>query len=289
MRKMIRGFKGDDEGIEVSQKQQNEDTVLEEARVEDTDIEWSGDENIVHSGDELPSDKESDGEGRKNTFHVFNPFMVEKYLQVYEHAILPINGRKEWKKSDFVSPVPPNGVKKVGRPKKTRRLEPDEPVQKKKKRKPAPIFKEGSNKIKRQQTTVKYHKCGVQGHNARTCKEPITDVVTDAASQVMGRNEPVAEFENIPQKLKVRRKGKESVHKGVDVVIHRRTRSGVKIREPAPFVDGERQIQEKASSRSTPSIVKGGKIFITLSNLSEAVNEEKQKKDKNNDKGKKKT
>ncbi|KAL2248192.1 UNVERIFIED_CONTAM: hypothetical protein Sindi_2671500 [Sesamum indicum] len=66
-------FQGDDEGIEDSQKKQNEDTILEEARVEDIDIEWSGDENIVCSGDELPSDKESDGEGKKNTFPVFNP------------------------------------------------------------------------------------------------------------------------------------------------------------------------------------------------------------------------
>ncbi|KAL0304666.1 UNVERIFIED_CONTAM: hypothetical protein Scaly_2562500 [Sesamum calycinum] len=160
---------------------------------------------------------------------------VEKYLKVYEHPILPINGRKEWKKLDFVPLVPPNPVKKVGRPRKTRRLEPDEPVQKKKKkRKPAPIFKEGSNKIKRQQTTVKCGKCGVQGHNARTCQWPVIDVVTDAASQVMGRNEPVAEAPNeavaesetIPQKLKVRRKGKEPVHKGVDLVMHRRTRNG---------------------------------------------------------------
>ncbi|KAK4409481.1 hypothetical protein Sango_0021100 [Sesamum angolense] len=100
-----------------------------------------------------------------------------------EHAILPINGRKKWKKSNFVPPVPPNHVKKVGRPRKTRRLEPDEPVQKKKKRKPAPIFKEGSNKIKRQQTTVKCGKCGVQGRNARTCQGLVIDVVTDATSQ----------------------------------------------------------------------------------------------------------
>ncbi|KAL0289865.1 UNVERIFIED_CONTAM: 30S ribosomal protein S12-A, chloroplastic [Sesamum angustifolium] len=100
-------------------------------------------------------------------------------------------------------------------------------------------------------------------------------------------NEVVAESENIPQKLKVRRKGKEPVHEGVNVVIHRRTRSGyippisafklppkltattptmfeqfkqcqkgVKIREPAPFVDYERQTQEQANSESTPSIVK---------------------------------
>ncbi|KAK4382841.1 hypothetical protein Sango_2834600 [Sesamum angolense] len=133
---------------------------------------------------------------REHRNYTHQCYRVEKYLKVYEHPILPINGRKEWKKSDFVPLVPPNPMKKVGRPRKTRRLEPDEPVQKKKERKPAPIFKEGSNKIKRQQTTVKCGKCGVQGHNARTCQGPVIDVVTDAASQVMGRNEPVAEAPN---------------------------------------------------------------------------------------------
>ncbi|KAL2248224.1 UNVERIFIED_CONTAM: hypothetical protein Sindi_2674700, partial [Sesamum indicum] len=68
MRKMIWCFQGDDEGIEDSQKETIADMVLEEARVEDTDIEWSGDENIVCSGDELSSDKEYDGEGKKKIF-----------------------------------------------------------------------------------------------------------------------------------------------------------------------------------------------------------------------------
>ncbi|KAL0352388.1 UNVERIFIED_CONTAM: hypothetical protein Scaly_1627500 [Sesamum calycinum] len=481
----------DDEGTEVSQKQQNENTVLEEDRVDDTDIEWYGDENIVCSGDELPSDKESDGEGKNDTFPIFNPsclfeptfglgmifsnkkelreaiqshaiknkrnikiakndkerlhakcadndcmwrihacalksectfqirdsvpnhtcnitfhvknmkstwlskkymhkfktdpkrgikgfrvdaieeircnitknqaarakrlallmlegsateqyallwdyadeikrsnpgstvilgteqeggqnmfdkfygaygefcyllflltrttvsfpfvmlwkwdlsgipckhaisaifcqgenienytyqcYRVEKYLKVYEHAILPINGRKEWKKSDFVPPVPPNLVKKVGRPRKTR----------------------------------------------RTCQGPVIDVVTDAASQVMGRNEAVAEAPNeavaesetIPQKLKgyipptsaFKLPPKATATAPTMFEQFKQCQNGVKIREPASFIDGERQNQEVSNSGSTPSIVKGRKRFITLSNLSEAVNEGKQKKDK---------
>ncbi|KAL2230508.1 UNVERIFIED_CONTAM: hypothetical protein Sindi_1645200 [Sesamum indicum] len=162
---------------------------------------------------------------------------------------------------------------RIGRPRKTRRLEPDEPVQKKK-RKPAPIFKEEFNKIKRQKTTVKCGKYSVEGHNARTCKEPVNAVMGRNEPVTESPNEPVAEAANIPQKLKVRRKGKEHVHEG-DVVIHRKTRSGyipptsafklppkttttaptmfeqfkqcqkgVKIRELASFIDGERQNKE---------------------------------------------
>ncbi|KAK4438631.1 hypothetical protein Salat_0197600 [Sesamum alatum] len=145
-----------------------------------------------------------------------------------------------------------------------------------------------------------------------TVAEAPNEPVTDEASQVN-------EAENIPQKLRLRRKEKEHVQEGVDVVMHRRTRSGyipptsafklppkatttaptmfeqfkqcqkgIKIREPAPYVDGERPPQEQASSGSTPSIVKGGKRFITLSNLSQVVSQGKQKKDKNKDKAKKK-
>ncbi|KAL2248180.1 UNVERIFIED_CONTAM: hypothetical protein Sindi_2670300, partial [Sesamum indicum] len=166
---------------------------------------------------------------------------------------------KEWKKSDFVLPLPPNPVKTVGKPRKTGRLEPDEPVQKKKKRKPALIFKEGSNKIKRQQTTVKCGKCGVQGRNVKTCKEP----VTDAASQVMGRNgpvqecpnEPVAEVANIPQKLKgyipptsaFKLPPKATTTAPTMFEQFKQCQKGVKIRQPASFVDDERKTQEQAS------------------------------------------
>ncbi|KAL0409302.1 UNVERIFIED_CONTAM: hypothetical protein Sradi_1864600 [Sesamum radiatum] len=71
---------------------------------------------------------------------------VETYLKAYHHPILPINGRDEWKKSDLSPPVPPKDVKRVGRPpKSSKRLEADEPVNKKKKRRGAPILKEGSS------------------------------------------------------------------------------------------------------------------------------------------------
>ncbi|KAL0307395.1 UNVERIFIED_CONTAM: hypothetical protein Scaly_2984700 [Sesamum calycinum] len=120
----------------------------------------------------------------------------------YQHPIFPINGRDEWKKSDLSPPVPPKAVKRVGRPpKSSRRLEVDEPVQKNKKRRSAPM-KEGSSRIKRQQTTVKCGKCGGQGHNARGCatKTASNEPVPDASSQV-----PPIEQQ---QKKQVRRKCK---------------------------------------------------------------------------------
>ncbi|KAL0373305.1 UNVERIFIED_CONTAM: hypothetical protein Sradi_3246200 [Sesamum radiatum] len=129
---------------------------------------------------------------------------------------MPINGRDKWKKSDSSTLVPPKAVKRVGRPPKSnRRLEPDEAVQKQKKRRGAPM-KEGSSKIKRQQTTFKCEKCGSQGHNTRGCaiKTASNEPIPDVSSQV-----PLKEQ---PQKIK---KGK-AIMQEEDVVMHRRTRSG---------------------------------------------------------------
>ncbi|KAK4414231.1 hypothetical protein Salat_2836100 [Sesamum alatum] len=135
---------------------------------------------------------------------------------------------------------------------------------------------------------------GIQGHNVSN--EPIPD----ASSQVP----PSA----APQKLQVRSKCRAAIEEP-DVVIHKRTRSlqpplirklknkraqqqaataptmfaqfqqcqkGVKLQEPAPFVNTERggmSTNEQGSSRSTPSIVKGGKRFVTMANLSNAVSQ----------------
>ncbi|KAL0374098.1 UNVERIFIED_CONTAM: hypothetical protein Sradi_3325500 [Sesamum radiatum] len=174
-------------------------------------------------------------------------YRVETYLKAYHHPILPINGRDEWKKSDFNPPVPPKAVKRVGRPpKSSRRLEVDEPVNKKKKRRGAPILKEGSSRIKRQQTTVKCGKCGHQGHNARGCatKTAPSEPVPDASSQVPPKEQP--------QKIQVRRKGKAIMHEP-EVVLHKRTRSG-NIPAAAPVIRKLQNIKPTKSFATAPSM-----------------------------------
>ncbi|KAL0413500.1 UNVERIFIED_CONTAM: hypothetical protein Sradi_1551700 [Sesamum radiatum] len=224
-------------------------------------------------------------------------YRVETYLKAYHHPILPINGRDEWKKSDFNPPVPPKAVKRVGRPpKSSRRLEVDEPVNKKKKRRGAPILKEGSSRIKRQQTTVKCGKCGHQGHNARGCatKTAPSEPVPDASSQVPPKEQP--------QKIQVRRKGKAIMHEpegnipAAAPVIRKlqnikptksfatapsmfqqfqQCHKGVKIKEPANLLMLKWEEGHWMSKRvqDQPSIVKGGRKFVTMSNLSNAISE----------------
>ncbi|KAL3644998.1 hypothetical protein CASFOL_010178 [Castilleja foliolosa] len=108
------------------------------------------------------------------TEYINNYYKVAKYNMVYQPVIMPINGRSEWPKTNYLAPEPPTFGRSAGRPKKTRRREPDEIVSKKRKR----IRVRGSvnpNKTRRQQTSIHCSVCGVEGHNKRYCpltKEP---------------------------------------------------------------------------------------------------------------------
>ncbi|KAL0434792.1 UNVERIFIED_CONTAM: hypothetical protein Sradi_0187100, partial [Sesamum radiatum] len=135
-------------------------------------------------------------------------YRVETYLNPYEHAIIPINGRNEWKKSDFNPPLPLKPIKRVGRPPKARRLEADEVVPKKRKGRPGPLMREGSSTIKRQQTTVKCGKCGAQGHNAKGCQSTNATTVPDASSQVQqisGKGKEIVQEPEVQLQTRTRR------------------------------------------------------------------------------------
>ncbi|KAG8379523.1 hypothetical protein BUALT_Bualt07G0097900 [Buddleja alternifolia] len=53
--------------------------------------------------------------------YVHQCYRVETYNKVHAHAIMPINGKSEWKKSDFIPPLPPNLGRSPGRPPVARR------------------------------------------------------------------------------------------------------------------------------------------------------------------------
>ncbi|KAL2245996.1 UNVERIFIED_CONTAM: hypothetical protein Sindi_2867800, partial [Sesamum indicum] len=73
---------------------------------------------------------------KKPEDYVDKCYWVQTFNKVYEHAIFPVNGPHLWKKSTLEPPIPPNPGRSVGRPSKARRLEPDEPVRKQRKRRP---------------------------------------------------------------------------------------------------------------------------------------------------------
>ncbi|KAK4438127.1 hypothetical protein Salat_0146800 [Sesamum alatum] len=78
-------------------------------------------------------------------------------------------------------------------------------------------MREGSSKLKRQQTTVKCGKCGLQEHTAKGCpgKDVRTNLIPDASSQVQPNF-------NV---IQVTIKGK-GIMQEPEVPLHARTRSG---------------------------------------------------------------
>ncbi|XP_073120027.1 uncharacterized protein [Henckelia pumila] len=64
-----------------------------------------------------------------------NCYRLDTYKLVYAFAIMPVNGRNEWKHTNMIPPLPPNPDRPVGRPKKARKRERDEGEQEKNKKK----------------------------------------------------------------------------------------------------------------------------------------------------------
>lgn len=77
-------------------------------------------------------------------------------LATYSHIIMPTNGPDLWP-TDVNQPInPPVMRRSIGRPKKNRNKSSDEPRY--------------QNTLPRNLQTVTCKKCGIMGHNVRTCK-----------------------------------------------------------------------------------------------------------------------
>lgn len=105
-------------------------------------------------------------------------YKVDTYKDVYSTAVMPINGRKLWKKSPLPPPLPPkcaSSVITVGRPAlHHRRPEEGETVDKRKnkcKGKPPGPSAKNPKVMKRNQRTCRCNFCGEKGHNSKTCKK----------------------------------------------------------------------------------------------------------------------
>lgn len=87
------------------------------------------------------------------------------FLDTYDNLILPSNGPKLWPEIDLPPILPPYMRRAPGRPKKQRKRANDEP-----KKPSASAAASGTQSlVKRNQVTVRCTRCGVLGHNQRTC------------------------------------------------------------------------------------------------------------------------
>ncbi|KAH7847923.1 hypothetical protein Vadar_031662 [Vaccinium darrowii] len=87
------------------------------------------------------------------------------YAKAYQQLIKPINGYKMWPKTDFTPVFPPNERRKLGRPKLKRTRDPEEYLNPKD---PKKLRRLGQN-------SVYCRRCGIHGHNKRTCTTPLPE------------------------------------------------------------------------------------------------------------------
>jgi hypothetical protein len=88
--------------------------------------------------------------------YVDDCYKVPAYKTCYERMILPINGSTMWAKTRLLPMKPPHLRRPLGRPKKNKVREPDEP--------------KAGTKLGRTGIAKKCKKCGKLGHNKRSCK-----------------------------------------------------------------------------------------------------------------------
>jgi hypothetical protein len=111
--------------------------------------------------------------------YVHDCYSIERYCKAYEHIIWPCRDVREWDKVDAMAIKAPKIVKKVGRPQKNRRQQPEE--------------KEGKNghkKMSKHGTIIHCSYCGHPGHNKGGCIDYKLGLVPQKNTQKKVRAEP---------------------------------------------------------------------------------------------------
>ncbi|GMP31676.1 hypothetical protein CsSME_00005800 [Camellia sinensis var. sinensis] len=91
--------------------------------------------------------------------YVHHYYKAETYLRIYENMLTPINGRQMWPITQYGKVLPPDVMKRAGRPRLNKRTDTD-----------VPIDVTDSSKLGRRGTQMTCKNCGKLGHNKRTCK-----------------------------------------------------------------------------------------------------------------------
>ncbi|GER41764.1 zinc finger CCHC domain-containing protein 12, partial [Striga asiatica] len=122
-------------------------------------------------------------------------------------SILGTNGPLLWRQTLFIPPLPPNFGRGAGRPSTRRRKDVGDTEEKKKQRKGKQPMK-----MKRQKPTVTCKKCGVPGHNSRSCDKRKEQELEAQSQLTQEQNKSPLQraFETI---LETKRKNAESYEK----------------------------------------------------------------------------
>ncbi|KAK8954692.1 hypothetical protein KSP39_PZI001628 [Platanthera zijinensis] len=88
-------------------------------------------------------------------FYVSDYFKKSAYMECYKHSVLPLNGPNFWPSIQSTQILPPIRRKAPGRPKKRRNKDYNE--------------ERSQTKMSRQYGTITCSKCGIVGHNKKSC------------------------------------------------------------------------------------------------------------------------
>ncbi|KAF5175382.1 hypothetical protein FRX31_035031 [Thalictrum thalictroides] len=100
--------------------------------------------------------------------YVSHYLKVEYAKKAYQYPLPCCNGEKVWERTNYEAILPPVKRKMPGRPKKARRLEFHERAG-------------GRGEVSRVGKEMHCTNCGKEGHNRKTCKEPITTTPPERA------------------------------------------------------------------------------------------------------------
>lgn len=103
-------------------------------------------------------------------------YTIQAYKQAYGFNIMPVRDKVHWEKTNGVEVKPPLYEKKVGRPKKTRRKQPQE--------------LEGGTKISKHGVQIHCRYCRGEDHNIRGCKKRKTELNGDKLPVRRARTSP---------------------------------------------------------------------------------------------------
>ncbi|KAK4405031.1 hypothetical protein Sango_0509600 [Sesamum angolense] len=179
-----------------------------------------------------------------------NPcYSVQTFKKVYRYAIMPVNGPKLWAQTGNIPPLPPNFGRKAGRPSRARRMEPDEIPNKQ--RRSSKRGQKKPIKLKRQSFKVKCHYCGGQE------KDHFNSHIAKSGVYICWKPTPTQEIQS------------QEVNVMEEQVSH-----------PLRHIFSQYSNVNEASGSGSqvPFLTKGGKRFVTMTNLPAAIHATKKKK-----------
>ncbi|KAF5196782.1 hypothetical protein FRX31_013631, partial [Thalictrum thalictroides] len=177
--------------------------------------------------------------------YVSHYLKVEYAKKAYQYPFPCCNGEKVWERTNYEGILPPVKRKMPGRPKKARRLEFHERAG-------------GRGEVSRVGREMHCTNCGKEGHNRKTCKEPIT------TAPPVRRNKP-----NAADKAAKAQKAKEKADRIMQKALERAKNAkekAIRAAEKAKEKAKEKAVEKAKKAKNKAPIAPGGFGVLSFEN-----------------------